>query len=48
MSTGAFIQKSAAIAFVPPNFVHVFWDGLKAEMLDDKWLESYVTLTRHR
>jgi len=29
------MQKSAAIAFVPPNFVCVSWDGLKSEMQDN-------------
>ena len=24
-----FMQKNAAISFVPPNFVRVSWDGLK-------------------
>ena len=30
-----FIQKSAAIAFIPPNFIRVSWNGLKAEMPDN-------------
>ena len=36
-----FIQKSAAIAFVPSNFVHVAWDGLKTEIPDDDKMKSY-------
>ena len=36
-----FIQKSAAIAFVPLNFVQVSWNGLKTEMPDDEKLERY-------
>ena len=40
---GALYKKSAAIAFVPPNFVHVSWDGLNTEMPDDERLESYAT-----
>ena len=36
-----FIQKSAAIAFVPPNFVCVSWDGLTAEMPDNNKVQSY-------
>ena len=36
-----FIQKSAAIAFVPPNFVRVSWDGLKDEMPDNSKVQSY-------
>ena len=36
-----FIQKSAAIAFVPPNFVCVSWDGLKAEMPDNSKVQIY-------
>ena len=37
-----FIQKSAAIAFIPLNFVQVSWNGLKAEMPDDEMLERYA------
>ena len=37
-----FIQKSAAIAFVPLNFVRVLWNGLKAEMPDNEKLERYT------
>ena len=37
-----FIQKSAAIAFVPLNFVRVSWNGLKAEMPDNEKLERYA------
>jgi len=36
-----FIQRSAAIVFVPPNFVRVSWDGLKAEMPDNSKVQSY-------
>ena len=41
-SIRCFIQKSAAIAFVPLNFVRVSWDGLKAEMPDDERVESFA------
>ena len=37
-----FIQRSAAIAFVPLNFVRVSWNGLKAEMPDNEKLERYA------
>ena len=37
-----FIQKSAAIAFIPLNFVQVSWNGLKAEKPDDEKLERYA------
>ena len=37
-----FIQKSAAIAFVPLNFVQVSWNGLKTEMPGDEKLERYA------
>ena len=45
----AFHTKSAAIAFVPLNFVRVLWNGLKAEMPNDEKLERYAayTLTKH-
>ena len=36
-----FIQKSAAIAFVPSNFVRVAWDGLKTEIPDDDKMKNY-------
>ena len=41
-SIRCFIRKSAAIAFVPLNFVRVSWDGLKAEMPDDEQVESFA------
>ena len=41
--SGALFKKSAAIAFVPLNFVRVSWDGLKAEMPDDERVESFAT-----
>ena len=34
--------KHSDLAFVPLNFVRVSWDGLKAEMPDDEWVESFV------
>ena len=37
-----FIQRSAAIAFVPLSFVRVSWNGLKAEMPDNEKLERYA------
>ena len=37
-----FIENSAAIAFVPLNFVQVSWNGQKAEMPDDEKLERYA------
>ena len=37
-----FIQKSAAIAFVPPSFVRVSWNGLKAEMPDNSKVQNYA------
>ena len=40
-----FIQKSAAITFVPLNFVRVLWNGLKAEMPDGEKLERYFDQT---
>ena len=36
-----FIQKSAAIAFVPSNFVRVAWDGLKTEIPDHDKMKNY-------
>ena len=36
-----FIQKSAAIVFVPSNFVRVAWDGLKTEIPDDDKMKNY-------
>ena len=37
-----FIHKSAAIAFVPPSFVRVSWNGLKADMPDNSKVQSYA------
>ena len=37
-----FIQRSAAISFVPPNFVRVAWTGVKADMPDDARVKEYV------
>ena len=37
-----FMQKSAAIAFVPPSFVRVSWNGLKADMPDNSKVQSYA------
>ena len=36
------MQKSAAIAFVPLNFVRVLWNNLKAGMPDNEKLERYT------
>ena len=36
------MPKSAAIAFVPLNFVRVSWTGLKTEMPDDDKFERYT------
>ena len=37
-----FIQRSAALAFVPVNFVRVAWMGVKAQMPDDPRLMEYA------
>ena len=42
-SIWCYIQKSTTIAFVPPNFVRVSWDGLKAEKPDNERVESFAT-----
>ena len=34
-----FIEKNAATAFIPLNFVQVSWNGQKTEMPDDEKLE---------
>ena len=40
-SIRAFVQKSAALAFVPLHFVCVAWDGLKADIPDEGRVKSY-------
>ena len=37
-----FIQSSAALAFVPLNFVRIAWTGLKALMPDDQRLGEFA------
>ena len=37
-----FIQKKAAAVFISLNFVWVSWNGLKAEMPNDKKLKRYA------
>ena len=41
--SGAYYKKVLPLLFIPPNFVHVSWDGIKAEKPDDERVESFAT-----
>jgi len=37
------VQKTAAVSFVPPSFVHVAWQGLQEEAPEVDGIEDFST-----